>query len=372
LNERIFGIEIRTIMKKLLLSLSLIPAFSFAQITLNETHFPDPSEQFILSTLIDPSVDYLSTGQNYTWDFSTLTPTGQRATYYYDPEDASFLAGIMFGSFAPAAYQATSYSPTTDLPLADLTAALPVTLDGISQFTKKSSSAVNLVGFEFLISGQGIGVRSDTIEQRYPLPLNYGDTWETRGYTDLDMNPIYNARWIQHRHRVSEVDGWGTITTPYGTYDALRIRHFIQETDSLYVSFDSLATWIPIPVPDAYEYEWRAVEEKEPVFRVRTSVILGNETPTAMEYRDDYNGLGLEEPQLTVAVYPNPVFGQLFVKASSKMNVLQIMNQQGQVVQTLHPSSTMAFTDLSGLEAGLYYAVVTTDTGVQTTRIVKE
>lgn len=369
---RIFDSEIRTIMKKLLLSITLIPAFSFAQITLNETHFPDPSEQFILSTLLDPSVDYLSTGQNYTWDFATLTPTSQRATNYYNVDEASFLAGIMFGSFAPAAYQATSFSPTTDLPLADLTAALPVSLDGISQFTKKSASGVNLVGYEFLISGQGIGVRSDTIEQRYPLPLNYGDTWETRGYTDLDMNPIYDAKWIQHRHRVSEVDGWGTITTPYGTYNALRIRHFIQETDSLWVSFDSIGTWIPIPVPDSYEYEWRALEEKEPVFRVRTSVILGNETPTAMEYRDDYNGLGLGEPQLTVAVYPNPTSGQLFVKASAKMNLLQIINQQGQVVQTVQPSATVTFTDLSGLEAGLYYAVVTTDTGVQTTRIVKE
>lgn len=359
-------------MKKLLLSLSLIPAFSFAQITLNENHFPDPSEQFVFSTLIDPSVDYLSTGQNYTWDFATLTPTSQRANYYYDPEDASFLSGIMFGSFAPAAYQATSYSPSTDLPLDDLTAMLPVTLDGISQFTKKSSSAVNLIGYEFLISGQGIAVRSDTIETRYPLPLNYGDTWETRGYTDLDMNPIYDAKWIQHRHRVSEVDGWGTITTPYGTYDALRIRHFIQETDSLWVSFDSVGMWIPIPVPDAYEYEWRAVEEKEPVFRVRTSIILGNETPTAMEYRDDYNGLGLEEQLLNVAVYPNPVSGQLFVKASSAVNLLQIMNQQGQIVQTLEPGTTFAYTDLSDLEAGLYYAVVTTDAGVQTTRIVKE
>jgi hypothetical protein len=360
-------------MKKLLLSLALLPVASFAQITLDNTHFPGSGDQLIMSTLVDQTVDYLSTGANYTWDFSALVPTGQRFTNCRPVSESSQISQILFGTFAPTAYKASYFSPTTDLPLDELTANFPVTIDDISLFSKNTASALTMVGYEFVISGQGIPTRSDTIETRYPFPLNYGDSYTSRGYTDLDLNPIYDAKWRQHRYRESAVDGWGTITTPYGTYQALRIHHRILESDSLYLSFDTSGMWLPIVIPEAHEYEWRAVEEKEAVFRVKTSVILGNEQITEIEYRDDYNGLGIAENQLGLTIYPNPANDALFISCASGIRSVRILDQRGQIVQTIAGSVTGSVTaSLSALHSGMYYAVVESETGTQTILFVKQ
>jgi hypothetical protein len=360
-------------MKKLLLFVALAPAVSFGQITLNNTHFPVAGDQLIMSTLMDPSVDYATTGANYTWDFSTLIPTGQRVTNCRPMSEASQLSAIFFGSFAPTAYKASYFSPTTDLPLDELTASFPITIEEISTFTKSAPAAMTTPGYEFIFNGTGIPVKSDTIETRYAFPLEYGDSYTSRGFTSLDMNPIYDAKWRQHRSRESEVDGWGTITTPYGTFNALRIHHRILETDSLYLSLDSTGIWLPIPIPEAHEYEWRAMEEKEAVFRVRTSIVLGNEQITAVEYRDDYNGLGLEDAQPDFAVYPNPASEGLYIQSTQAITSVRLLNQQGQLVKTLTGEGAFLITtDICDLDAGMYSVVVESESGTRTRLFVKQ
>lgn len=351
-------------MKKLLLAGVLLPLAGFGQITLDNTHFPVSGDQLIMSTSMNFGIDYLSTGANYTWDFSSLTASGQRFTNCRPMSEASTLSNLLFGPMAATAYRASYFSPTTDIPLDQITSVLPVTIDDISQFSKNTTAKLTAVGYEFVISGQGIPAKSDTIETQYEFPLNYGNSYASHGYTDLDMNPIYDAQWIQHRYRESDVDGWGTITTPYGTFDALRIHHRIQESDSIYISIGGMGTWVGIPVPEAHEYEWRAAEEKEAILRVRTSVILGSEQVTSVEYRDEYNGLGLKDLTSRVIVYPNPAADQLYVELSEGIDMLEILDQQGRVVATMEGNGAVRLTaNVASLGSGLYYARVRTMNG---------
>ncbi|MDH4474500.1 MAG: T9SS type A sorting domain-containing protein [Fluviicola sp.] len=359
-------------MKKLLLAVGLIPVVSFGQITLNDTHFPVAGDQLVMSTTFDLTLDYMSTGANYTWDFSGLTPTGQRFTNYKDISDASFLANLFFGQFGAVPYQASYFAPTTDLPLDQITSVLPITIDDISLFSKSTPSALTMVGYEFQISGQGIPAKSDTIETRYEFPLNYGDAYTSRGYTDLDLNPIYDAKWIQHRYKESTVDGWGVITTPYGTFDALRIHHRVLENDSIYISLDTTGIWVGLPIPEAHEYEWRAAEEKEAILRVKTSVILGTETITSIEYRDTLNGLGLNEAELAFSVFPNPATDELTVLSTETVQLITILNQQGQVVKTIELNGAQPVIPVSDLDAGIYHLVVTTASGKATKLFAKQ
>lgn len=327
-----------------------------------------------MSTSFDFTIDYLTTGANHTWDFSDLTPNSQRFTDCHPMSDASMLSNLLFGPMAATAYKASYFAPTTDIPLDQLTSFLPVTLDEISLFTKNTSTAINSVGYEFSISGQGVPAKSDTIETRYPLPLTYGDSYTSHGFTDLNMNPIYDAKWIQHRYRESVVDGWGSITTPYGTFDVLRINHRILETDSLYITFDTLGTWIGIPVPEAHEYEWRALTEREPILRVKTSVILGTEQVTSIEYRDEYNGLGVNEQDITVSVFPNPATEHLSVLTSADIVSLQIYDQRGQVVELpqVYFIGKQAELNINELASGMYHLVVRTTNGISTQLFGKE
>lgn len=358
-------------MKHLLLPFIALSSISFGQITLTDQNFAGPSETYIFSTLTDPSIDYSTTGANYTWDFSAMVPQSQRNLITRPSSQISGTSLIQFGSFAPAPYKATYFNSSTDLPLDQASTFLPVPIDEMNAFTKKTSSAITSIGYEIVSSGQGLGFRSDTIETRYELPMAYGDNYESRGYTNLDLNPIYDAKWRQHRHRISNVDGWGTVKTPFGQFDALRIHHVIDELDSIYFTFQGVGMWIPIPVPLTHEYEWRSTSDKESVMKIRTNEILGNETVTAIEYRDNFNGLGLKESELNAAVYPNPAVNELHVSTEEKAESCIIVDQSGRIWKRISGSSKDQVIDVSNLASGTYSLIVLFSSGYTSLKFTK-
>lgn len=358
-------------MKRLLLLSGLCASTSFAQITLNESNFPIANEDFILSTTTDLQIDFATTGANYTWDFSSLVSQGQKTYSTLPLSQAGTLSQLFFGSFAPAPYKADFFASTTDIPLAQITSFLPITIEDMTLFTNNTSAAINSIGYELSINGQGIAIKSDTIETRHALPLTFGDNYESRGYTSLDMNPIYDAKWNQHRHRISQVDGWGSITTPFGTFDALRIHHTIEEMDSLYITAFGISTWIPLSIPEAHEYEWRSTSDKEAILRIKTNVILGNETVTGIEYRDQF--LALDENQaIEVTVGPNPSIDVLHVSTKETVKEYLIIDSKGQILVRNTSNSSSFDVNTAAYSAGHYNIVVLTQSGVSSAKFIKQ
>jgi hypothetical protein len=358
-------------MKQILLLLSCFSGFAFGQITLTDQHFAGANESYVFSTLLDMQIDYATTGANYTWNFSTLVPTDQRGLVTKPMSQASALSAFMFGSFAPAPYKATYFNSNVDFPIDQLTSTLPIQIDDMSQFTQKNTSGVYSIGYELVVSGQGIGFRSDTIEKRYVLPMNYNDYSFSRGYTDLDLNPIYDAQWRQHRTRSTTVDGWGTVITPYGTFQALRLHHVITENDSIFLSVQGTGMWIPIPIPVTHEYEWRSTSDKEAVMRIRTNEVLGSEQVTAVEYRDNFNGLGLEELTVELSVFPNPVSDELHIQANQVADALVVIDATGKVVLRQPANSTHEVISVKSLASGSYQLVFLKGASFQAISFIK-
>jgi hypothetical protein len=357
-------------MNKTLLLAAFAPFGLFGQITVTNADFSDAGDNLWVSNALDLQIDFASTGANYTWDFSNLVATDQANREYLSVSNASILVNFIFGSFANQAYQATNYAASSDIPIDQLTSFLPVTITDIFLFSKNSSSAINSVGYAISIDGTEVPFKSDTIETRYELPLNFGDTYSSRGYTNLDMNPIYNGIWRQHRYRESEVDGWGSVTTPYGTFDALRVKHRIQESDSLFVEFNGFPVWLPLPIPDAYIYEWWTNGQKEPVMRINTSSFGGTETPTSVQYLDDYWGIGLEEEELNVSIYPNPATDVLHLEGQGSLTY-SIVSSKGELMDQGTVMGNGAI-QVSQLNPGSYLLVIRTDRGIETQIFVRQ
>ncbi len=358
-------------------ALLLFPSFFLtlqlsAQPVLNQTNFSGANEAYVYSTATDPQIDYSSTGANFTWDFSYLVADGQTGFTNHPMSQASTLSNIFFGPFAYQQYQASYFAETTDIPIDQLTAALPITIDEISRFTRNASAGITSVGYEFVISGQGIAAKSDTIETRYVLPLEYGDTYNSRGYTKLDMNPIYDAQWRQHRYRESAVDGYGTVITPWGTFTALRVHHRIEEIDSFYVNYNGTDFWIPIPIPESHEYEWRSVDDKEPVMLVKTNVVLGEEIVTAINYRDDYNALGMEDEHIVMNVFPNPATDVIQVESDNELLSWNLIDTKGRIVMSGTANGTTLSISVKDIESGIYVMLIETQNGYKSTSVTKK
>jgi len=345
----------------------------FAQISLQINDFANAGDTVRLSLANPIAIDLQNTGPNATWDFSQLSAQSQTLVDYNPIGFGSLLILATYGPIAPTPYKATYFNLTNDLPIDQFSAFLPVELSNLSQYTRRTNSQINSIGYSIDVQGQGVPFKSDTIETRYELPLQFNDSYTSRGYTYIDLNPATDIKFIQHRERVSEVDGWGSITTPLGTFNALRIRHEITENDSIYQTFFGTGSWFAPPSFVTTEYEWWTTGKKECLVRATVGGFGQTGGAATIEYQDVYLGLdaGLPEADFSVDIYPNPATEWCFFKSSTPFDYIEVLNLNGQIVLTHQNAATQGYFDVSELPTGTYTLGIHTSNGVLHKKLVK-
>ncbi len=360
---------------RLLLAGALLFSFTcFGQITVTQSDFADGGDTVRMTAATDPQIDYSLTGTDIDWDYSYLTPEYQFVRDFKDISEGSALVQFQFGIFAPPKYQATNFAESDAIPLDDIGGFLPVNLSAVNLISKNDSDSISSVGYSIVVEGTEVPFRSELIESRYEFPLNYGDFYTGKGYSNLDMNPIYNGIWRQHRDRESHVDGWGTIKTPYGLFDAVRVRHTIQEEDSLFLDVNGFAFWVPLPIPDATIYEWWTNGELEPILRITVQDLLGQETVSGIEYRDIARPVAnLDDIEaIELSVYPNPTTDVVHLKGAPIGTYYQVVNLNGQSVSEGVVSEDVTLIEASNLSSGTYLIVLGASQSVRTIEFVKQ
>jgi hypothetical protein len=346
-----------------------------AQIVITRPDFGDTGDTVRYSQSNDLMVDYSTTGPNQTWDFSDLVAGDQYLKRFSAISEAGPLATVSFGQFAPPQYKGNYFTEANQLPLDQLGGLLPISISGIYQVTRLTDNFVRTVGSIISVNSNDIPVQSDTIEVRYALPLEFGDTYSSRGYSNLDMNPLVNARWIQYRQRNSVVDGWGTLSLPFGTFSALRVVHEIQEVDSFYVDASGFAFWLPLELPLTREYEWWTNGKKDPLLKITTIDLGFGETVTAVDYQDIYLGFdaGITDVALQANVYPNPSSGIYSVSTNSEVTEFAIYSNDGRLLIQKEQESIGGFSvDLNGYPNGIYILELRNDAGASRIPLVKQ
>lgn len=363
-------------MRNIMLSFCLV-AFSVisgkAQLTLSVADFATGGDTVRLSQTQNSTLDFFTTGPNYTWDFSNLNANSQSLKEYTPIGFGSFLILATYGPFA-GSYAATYFNLTTELPIDQLSAFLPVEISDLSQYTKRSNAAITSIGYSINVQGQGLPFKSDTIETRYSLPLTFGDVHDSRGYTFVDLNPAADIKYVQHRQRHTEVDGWGTLTTPLGTFPALRIRHDINEIDSIYQTFFGTGSWIGTPPIDRTEYEWWTNGKKEYLLKVVTTNFNGNQNISSIEYQEPYLGLdaGMDELSFELSLYPNPAEDLCFFESQKAVDNVIFYDQFGDIaLETSFNSVEKAYIDIQSLSPGIYFCHLQTKQGTIVRKLTK-
>lgn len=236
--------------------------------------------------------DFAATGPNYSWDFSDLTAVSQQQKKYVDIASVPILYQLVFNSWvANLAQQQEDVDFLPDFELTDL-----------YEFYKKTSSSYNSVGYAATVAGIPFPMKWDQPDVLYQLPVNYGATYQSQSGFNFKLEGM---AYIEiSRDRQNEVDGWGSLTTPFGTFETIRIHSLVNEFDSLYV--DSIGTGVPI-IRQYDEYKWLANGYGTPI--LQASVELGI---SSIEYIDSVRSITFGIPQIPHALsemklYPNPV-----------------------------------------------------------------
>ncbi|MVN78533.1 hypothetical protein GO988_19550 [Hymenobacter sp. HMF4947] len=219
-------------------------------------------------------------GADQTWNYAGLVATSQRVDRYDNVNTTSGLQQLAFGILG-GVNRATLVAPRA-LPAA-AGAALPVT-DPL-EFFNLSASDFRSVGFGATLNGLALPVTYASQAQQdiiYRFPLSYASTPDvSNSYFQVSVPGTGFAS--QKRRRTNQPDAWGTLTTPFGTFQTVRVVTTLADHDSVAIGA------IPgqgLDLPVRREYKWLAPGVHVPVLTITTLTVAGQEAVALVEYRD--------------------------------------------------------------------------------------
>ncbi|MBP6511182.1 MAG: T9SS type A sorting domain-containing protein [Bacteroidia bacterium] len=277
----------------------LLPVLSSAQITITNADLPSSGDQIQFSqAAVTTPVDLTLTGANYLWDFSQLQHTSQDVDTFLSVLSTPLVYAFVFGFNSNQAMRGVDLSAVPQVPISD-----------VYGFYNKSASNYKQTGYGASITGITTPISFNNHDIIYQLPMAFGNV----DSSDSDYSIIIPglATAIGSQHRVNVVDGWGDITTPYGTFSALRIVSTLTGEDSIYL--DTLGFGFSAPRQLTREYKWLSTGQDIPVLQINTTELLGIETVTLIKYRDSLrvptalHEVRVEDMQLSIS--PNPSNG---------------------------------------------------------------
>jgi hypothetical protein len=256
-------------------------------------------------------------GANQTWNYNSLAPISQRVESFVPLATAtavSAIYGLTFGSILSGANRATVASPQA-LPL--LPVALPIPVSDSYQFYSLSLSTAaqqdfRSVGFGASLAGTAIPVTYASQAQQdiiYRFPLSYASLRDSSNSFFSTPTAVSTIGYLsQKRKRVNTPDAWGTLTTPFGTFQTVRVVTKLIDHDS--IAFGGMPGQ-GLDLPLTREYKWLAKTQHVPVLTITTREINGQETVTNVEYRDIYRRIIRTATvdaatNAALAAYPNP------------------------------------------------------------------
>jgi hypothetical protein len=331
----------------------LIPGILFSQIVIDQTDMPDPGDTIRLSTTYDISgIEYEMTGENYTWDFTNLEPVLQRVDTFVTVQETPWVYQLIFFLSANLAKKQFEF---------DLIPGFEVT--DVYEYYKSSNADFRSVGYGITLNGIPLPNKFNDPDIIYQFPLNYGNIDSSFAEYGLGIPGIgYSGGW---KKRLNFADGWGTLHTPFGSFETIRIRSEIQQYDSLYI--DSLGFGLPI-YRELVEYKWLGKDHGMPLMKVADDgllpgfVYIDSVRSTFTQLTE--NRLIHEKPN----VFPNPTGGNLtieFLELPSSLKDIIFYNDLGRQVLRIdaglvNQKEGSINLDLSaaGLSEGVYYMVL--------------
>jgi hypothetical protein len=317
-------------MKKTILQvvlLLLLAAHAIGQITINNADMPSVNDTIRTSISVDfMNFDFTETGEDYLWDYAGLIPFAQNLNVFINVTQTPLIYWPFFLGSANLVLKSDNFS---DFPL------LPV---GESfQFFNKTASLYSNVGAGVEINEIPLPLKFDNPDVLYRFPLGYGDTDE--GESNLEFNLPDVGYLLVERERFTEVDGWGTLLTPFGEFATLRVKSIVNEYDSIYI--DSLGQGFGL-YRSYIEYKWLGQAKGIPLLQVVMDDIAG----ATIVYQDSLRDLNVYLPEIKIRssdqlhVYPNPASSVInidFVDALPNTRLkLLLINASGQMIYDEH------------------------------------
>lgn len=336
-------------------------------ITLSNSNMPSSGDTLRFTSVNLNSIgNYTQTGTNFSWNFSGVTTTTEGVRSFKSAVTTPY--ALFFLSFTGFAEKMPDVSIGGGFGFTDY-----------YNFYKKQTSPTQA----FIADGVGLTFSSVPLpsyytdkDELYLFPMTYPKYDSTTFRFSTLSTSLIPIVYTKTGYRVTKVDGWGTVQTPYGTENCLRIVTTQYGMDSIKNNI------LPIPIGfpnNARSYQWLTATSKIPYFEVSGTVVGNNFVPNAARFRGYKpkleNPVGMAEEQIEqIIVYPNPVKNILNLRAGLEFYDTNILDLSGKVVYSGKwlENGAVRSINLSNLQPGIYCLQIKDQQQQYQLRFVKE
>ncbi len=334
-------------------------------ISITSTDMPAVTDTFRYSVASPLGFDVSQTGANQTWNFATLMPIRQALAEYKRGLQTPY--SVLFGFNAYG------------LKIADTLGFQGTNVTNVYEFYNNTAAKFETVGvgLTFIFPIPSLNTDRDEI---YQFPLNYLD----RDSSTFAVSFSLLGNTLKRKgYRINKVDGWGTITTPFGAFPCVRVESYIDEIDSVSVSGNTFGINIR-----RKEYKWLAKNVKIPILQVDGAIANDAFTVNSVRYRDSYRStIGIRETNqglpnhFSVSAFPNPIANEtlLLVLNTQKSGVfgIEIKDISGKIVYQNTPQTYMIgeqfiSIDFKNQSKGIYFATIKSQGETFVQKFIKE
>lgn len=352
---------LRTVISSLILLISCSTMFSQISITGNDMPVAGDTIRKSLTLVLD-GINYEQAGPDQTWDFRNLTVASQSVDTFISVSETPAVYQLFFNN----QFIYPDHKATVALKLSQFSSIPGFEVSDSYQFLKYDGNEFREVGYGVSLAGTPLPLQYQQIDTIYRFPLTYGQIDSSNSNFQVSI-PDLGFLQIK-KFRKNTADGWGTLITPYGEFQTLRVKTEIQEYDSIYI--DSLNMGMPLN-RNITEYKWLANNYHQPLLQVNVEDLL-----ITAAYIDSvrYSFLRLTENQrqkFDFQVYPNPsndylsISYELLRDADVKISVFSVYgNEMKRFANTRQEKglyNRVLYLKESGFRPGIYLIRLTID-----------
>jgi len=339
-------------------------------ITLGNNNMPGSGDTLRYTNVsINSLPDYKSTGANYAWDFSQVASTSEGIRSF----KASSQTPYFFYFFGNSEY-GELISNSVNLGV--------ITLNDYYNFYKKQNAPAAYIadGAGLTLSMVPVPAYFSDKDELYKFPMTYPQYDSTTFKFSTPNTTLIPVRYSKAGYRVTVVDGWGTIKTPYGTENCIRLVTTQYSRDTIRVSLGSL-TLPPVGLPNfVRSYQWMTLNSKIPFLEVTGNLIGNNFTVTQARYRGyDIVKNPPKDTQVPegidisgIQMFPSPAAQQLFVTLTANAG-LEVYDTNGKLLKAVKDVNIQGIypLDVSDLPEGLYLLKVSQNGRTEVSKFIK-
>lgn len=335
-------------MKQSLLSLIAVSAVSVlsAQVTITTNDVAPIYTQILQAQDSMPTVTPGGAGANQTWNYTALNNGGVDTLTFTLP-------------------QFTPYG--SDFPGSNL--AVDMRAQGVDSYTylNNSTAELNIQGQAADPLGTGtMAIPFTNPETIIPFPSAYGSSWIDTATGLIQMyygqDPgigftVDSFRVHLFVKKTADCDGWGSLTTPAGTYNVLRQNALRVEYDTIDIYAFGMWSDNFFSQQDSNRvYTYWANGIGFPVCELTDQQDLGQITLATWLFSSSVSGIPAPVANTEVSLYPNPSSGYVnFVSRGTATASINVYDISGNLVATTAVNSDQTRLDVSAFASGLYF-----------------